>query len=65
MKPDTEWRKATDSDAQTQCTQVRRRNGMIEIGDDKDPDGPVLTFTPGEWLAFKSGIKKGEFDDLD
>ncbi|WP_327105217.1 DUF397 domain-containing protein [Nonomuraea glycinis] len=25
-------------------------------------DGPVLTFTPGEWNAFIEGVKDGEFD---
>lgn len=45
--------------------------GDIEVGfvDDligmrnaQDPDGPVLVFTPGEWEAFLSGAKDGEFD---
>ncbi|MEQ4204594.1 DUF397 domain-containing protein [Actinopolymorpha sp. B17G11] len=45
--------------------------GDIEVGfvDDligmrnaQDPDGPILVFTPGEWEAFLSGAKDGEFD---
>jgi hypothetical protein len=30
--------------------------------DSKDPDGPVLTFTPDEWKAFTLGVQDGEFD---
>lgn len=34
----------------------------VPIRDSKDPDGPVLVFTQGEWAAFLLGIKDGEFD---
>lgn len=34
----------------------------ILVRDSKDKDGPVLTFTPGEWEAFVKGVKAGEFD---
>jgi hypothetical protein len=30
--------------------------------DGKNPDGPVLVFTPGEWAAFTAGVRDGEFD---
>jgi uncharacterized protein DUF397 len=30
--------------------------------DSKNPDGPVLAFTPEEWEAFTLGVKDGEFD---
>jgi hypothetical protein len=30
--------------------------------DAKNPDGPVLAFTPAEWEAFVLGVKDGEFD---
>jgi hypothetical protein len=30
--------------------------------DSKNPDGPVLAFTPAEWEAFILGVKDGEFD---
>ncbi|WP_340137767.1 DUF397 domain-containing protein [Bailinhaonella thermotolerans] len=32
--------------------------------DSKNPDGPVLAFTPSEWEAFTLGVKDGEFDDM-
>jgi hypothetical protein len=35
---------------------------VINIRDSKDPEGPILTFTPEEWTAFTLGVKGGEFD---
>ena len=35
---------------------------VITMRDSKDPDGPVLTFTPAEWKAFTLGVQDGEFD---
>jgi hypothetical protein len=35
---------------------------MIGIRDSKNPQGPVLRFTPGEWDAFLAGALAGEFD---
>jgi hypothetical protein len=32
------------------------------VRDSKDPDGPRLAFTAGEWEAFTAGVKDGEFD---
>jgi hypothetical protein len=37
---------------------------MLAMRDSKDPDGPVLMYTPAEWHAFLDGVKKGEFDDI-
>jgi hypothetical protein len=37
---------------------------MIVIGDTKNPDGPVLTYSRSEWRAFAEGIRQGDFDDL-
>jgi hypothetical protein len=34
----------------------------VKIRDSKDINGPVLTFTPGEWSAFTKGVKDGMFD---
>lgn len=36
--------------------------GMIIVRDSKDPDGPILEFTPEEWTSFVIGVKNGEFD---
>ncbi|HEU5333787.1 MAG TPA: DUF397 domain-containing protein [Actinocrinis sp.] len=44
------------------CVEVRVRSGEIVVRDSKDPDGPVLRFTPAEWRAFLAGARVGEFD---
>jgi hypothetical protein len=36
----------------------------VEVGDSKNPGGPVLTYTAAEWEAFLRGVKRGEFDGL-
>lgn len=38
--------------------------GKVVLRDSKEPDGPMLVYSPDEWLAFLDGAKKGEFDDL-
>lgn len=43
-----------------QCVEVATNlPGIVAVRDSKDPDGPVLTFTPGEWRAFISGVRAG------
>ncbi|GHH69997.1 hypothetical protein GCM10017673_21180 [Streptosporangium violaceochromogenes] len=37
---------------------------LFLVRDSKDPDGPMLTFSPCEWDAFLKGIKDGAFTDL-
>ena len=47
MNPDTPWAKASKSGGNSaQCVEVRRHDGNIQVRDSKDPDGPILTFTP-------------------
>ena len=57
------WRVARDCDAGT-CIGVAPHRGMIVIGDTKNPDGPVLSYSHDEWVAFVKGIGQGDFDDL-
>jgi Domain of unknown function (DUF397) len=35
---------------------------VIAMRDSRQPDGPVLIFTPAEWEAFTLGVQDGEFD---
>ncbi|HUZ53346.1 MAG TPA: DUF397 domain-containing protein [Streptosporangiaceae bacterium] len=37
---------------------------LFVMRDSKDPAGPRLYFTEGEWDAFARGMKDGAFDDL-
>lgn len=59
-----EWKKSTKSGPHTDnCVEVGGEfTGDILIRDSKDPDGPILRFTPDEWTAFIGGVKDGEFD---
>jgi hypothetical protein len=53
------------SSATSQCVEAAALGGgRIAVRDSKDPDGPVLVFTPEEWSAFLAGVKGGEFDSL-
>ncbi|MER7435630.1 DUF397 domain-containing protein [Pseudonocardia alni] len=39
-------------------------DGQVAVRNARDPDGPVLVYTPAEISAFVDGAKKGEFDDM-
>jgi Domain of unknown function (DUF397) len=58
------WRKAQRSVGNGACVELAPLEGMVAMRDSKDPDGPVLVYTPAEWRAFLHGAKAGEFDDL-
>ena len=60
----TEWVKANASDGGGNCVQLRRRGDVVEVRDSKDPDGPVLRFTPSELAAWLDGARRHEFDHL-
>lgn len=59
----TPWRKSSRS-ATGNCVEVRRNGDEVEVRHSKDPNGPVLSYTPAEWGAFLDGARRGEFDDL-
>jgi Domain of unknown function (DUF397) len=50
--------------ASGECVEVEAAAGGVLVRDSKDPAGPVLAFTPGEWAEFLAGVKAGEFDHL-
>jgi hypothetical protein len=60
------WRKASASNGSSgNCVELAKLpTGMIAVRDSKNPDGPRLLFTDGEWRAFVDGMSKGEFDHL-
>ena len=57
------WKKSSRSMA-GQCVEVATQDGEILVRDSKNPSGPVLAYTAGEWRAFLEGAKRGEFDNL-
>ena len=56
----TQWRISTYSANGSTCVEVARNlPGIVAVRDSTDRDGPVLTFTPGQWRAFKAGLRHG------
>ncbi len=60
----TPWIKASASDAQGSCVELRRHDDVIEVRDTKDRSGPVLRFTRAEFAAWLDGARGREFDHL-
>ncbi|WP_424534831.1 DUF397 domain-containing protein [Sphaerisporangium viridialbum] len=56
-----EWKKSSRSGNNGgQCVEVAGNlPGIVAVRDSKNPAGPALVFTPGEWTAFLSGVKAG------
>ena len=59
------WRKSSRSNGSGgNCVETSSLvDGGMAVRDSKDPDGPILFFTPAEWDAFIGGAKDGEFDN--
>ncbi len=55
------WQKATKSNTNGACVEVRTQGGIVQVQDTKDR-GTVLSFTFTEWDAFMDGAKRGQFD---
>ena len=56
------WQKASYSgSAGGNCVEVARGvPATVAVRDSKDPDGPVLAFSAGDWQAFTARIKSGD-----
>lgn len=60
---DEQWRKATRSNNNGACAQVRKIDDVIQVRDSKLGEAsPILGFNEVEWAAFLDGARKGEFD---
>jgi hypothetical protein len=64
MTDSTPWITPMASSGEGSCVEMRRHDGMIEVRDSKDREGPVLRFTNAEFAAWLDGVNKGEFDHL-
>ncbi len=56
------WQKSTYSgDNGGDCIEVARDRPerALAVRDSKDPDGPKLVFTPGDWREFTAALKAG------
>jgi hypothetical protein len=58
------WRKSTRSSGTAECVEAAVVPGAVLVRDSKDPDGPMLRFTPSGWAAFLAGVRAGEFDGV-
>lgn len=56
-----DWRKSTRSNP-GECVEINMADGRVHVRDSKDREGPMLTFTYGEWRAFLAGVHGGEFE---
>lgn len=58
-----QWFKSSRSGGGGDCVEVAwLGGGHVGVRDSKNPTGPALVFTPGEWDAFTAGVQGGEFD---
>lgn len=55
------WRKSSHSGGNGgQCVEVARNlSGVVAVRDSKNPNGPSLIVTAGEWRAFLDGVRRG------
>jgi len=44
------------------CVEVAQKDNLIGVRDSKNPDGPVLAYTLGEWRVFLAAVRNGEFN---
>jgi hypothetical protein len=58
------WRKAKRSMNNGNCTEVATAAGMVAVRDSKDPQGPVLLYSPASWASFLNAASNGRFDSL-
>jgi hypothetical protein len=54
------WRKSSYSGANGgNCIEIAAAAHTVAVRDSKDPDGPVLAFTPNDWQQFADQVKAG------
>jgi hypothetical protein len=61
---DAKWRKSTRSGSSGgDCIEVAdNMPGVVAVRDSKDPDGPVLSFSPEAWREFVNRVRHGNLE---
>ncbi|MFC4042384.1 DUF397 domain-containing protein [Dactylosporangium siamense] len=61
---DASWHKSSRSNGNggNNCVEVAVADSAVGVRDSKNPDGPVLRFSPAAWESFVSDAKHGAFD---
>jgi len=55
------WRKSSFSNGSANCVEIATNfPGRVAVRDSKDPDGPILVFTTGEWDAFLRMVREDD-----
>ncbi|WP_433756562.1 DUF397 domain-containing protein [Nocardia sp. CA-135398] len=56
-----DWFKSSYSEGSGECVEVAWLDaGKVGVRDSKNPTGPALVFSPGEWDAFTQVAKEHE-----
>ncbi|WP_405161840.1 DUF397 domain-containing protein [Nocardia sp. NBC_01499] len=61
--PNAAWFKSSHSSPDQDCVEVAFLDeNTVGVRDSKNPTGPALAFSPGEWDAFTAGVAGGKLD---
>jgi len=56
------WFKSSYSQHGGDCVEIAHlASGTVGVRDSKNPTGPALAFTPGEWNVFTADVQGGRF----
>lgn len=57
------WTKSSRSTGNGACVEVKSpATAAVVVRDSKDPQGPVLTFSPEAWASFVTDVDTGSYD---
>jgi Domain of unknown function (DUF397) len=58
--PTLSWRTSRASAGAGECVEVAAASSFVLTRDSRDRSGPVLKFTPAQWLSLVERIKHGD-----